>query len=256
MTALDLAVEEGHEDVAELLLEQCPYMAQSEKEVWLLAAKLQRAVKVDDEQSLRTSLEEWQGSQHDWYLGRVLWKAAQEDNEALVKMLLHRGADPNTVHYGRSVLYVAGSYNALQNPTVKGNFATLELLISYGANVDAPGEKGEGGLLLCYAVREGYAGLVRFLVEAGADVNLAASDGPTPVYEAIWNQEAEILGYLLEQGADVNYIGHPKIQLGNHLKPEETTALDVAIIDSSPDDTIVNILRKHGGQRANIDAMP
>ena len=40
MTALDLAVEEGHEDVAELLLEQNPYMAQSEKEVWLLAAKL------------------------------------------------------------------------------------------------------------------------------------------------------------------------------------------------------------------------
>ena len=97
--------------------------------------------------------------------------------------------------------------------------------------------------------------LSNFLVEAGADVNLAANDGPTPLYEAILNQEAEILGYLLGQGADVNYIGHPKPRLGNRLKPEETTALDVATMDSSPDDAIVDMLRKHGGQRANIDAV-
>lgn len=146
MTALDLAVEEGHEDFAQLLLKQEAYTDQSKKNFWLLAARLQRAVKIGDEQSLQRLLEEWQGNEHDWYLGRVLWKASQVENEALVKMLLQKGADPNTVHYGRSVLYVAGSYNGLRHPTVEGDFATLKLLMSYGANVNALDENSEGGL--------------------------------------------------------------------------------------------------------------
>lgn len=90
---------------------------------------------------------------------------------------------------------------------------------------------------------------------AGAAVNLAASDGPTPIYEAILNQEAEILGFLLEQGANVDHIGHPKSRLGYHHEPEETTALDVAIMDSAPDDAIVDILDKYGGQRIITDAV-
>ena len=176
-------------------------------------------------------------------------------NESLVKMLLHRGADPNTAHCGRSVLYVAGSYNDPRNPTVEGNSAILGLLISYGANANALNGKGEGGLLLCYAVREGYAGLVPFLVKAGADVNLAASDGPTPLYEAIWNQVAEILGFLLEQGTDFDDISHPKLRLRDHHKPEESAALDVATMTSSPDDAIVDIIHKYGGQTAYTDAV-
>ncbi len=64
----------------------------------------------------------------------------------------------------------------------------------------------EGGLTaLHYAARQGAANTVAALVEAGADVNaVSPADGATPIVIASINGQFDIAKYLLDHGADPN----------------------------------------------------
>jgi ankyrin repeat protein len=46
--------------------------------------------------------------------------------------------------------------------------------------------------------------VVRELIQAGANVNLAMNDGATPAYVASQNGHTDVLALLLKNGADVN----------------------------------------------------
>lgn len=244
MTSLDLAIDGGYEDITKLLLAKMHTMEKSRKDFCTLATKVRHAVNNKDEQSLATFLEHWPEGQETVLLGQILWVAVQTGNEGVAKLLLRKGADPDSVYHGSSVLYIAASYDRDENPITRERYTMLDLLLRHGANVNAPCECESPKLLLCYACKEGHFGLVRFLVQAGADVNLAAPDGPTPLYEAVYNDEEEIVAYLLQHGADANYIGHPRPRANMLNTPEECTILDIATEDNA--EAIMKLLRQHG----------
>jgi serine/threonine-protein phosphatase 6 regulatory ankyrin repeat subunit B len=57
---------------------------------------------------------------------------------------------------------------------------------------------------LRFAAQFGHLEMVRFLLSRGAEVNLKARDGMTPLMAAVEQGHAEIVGVLLAAGANVN----------------------------------------------------
>ena len=67
------------------------------------------------------------------------------------------------------------------------------------------GPEFTGGMnALLYAAREGHMETVRLLVEGGANVNVQSADKFSPLVEAIVNAHFDLAMYLLEHGADPN----------------------------------------------------
>ena len=172
--------------------------------------------------------------------------AARTGSVAIAESLLAHGAavDERDPEYGQTALMVAAR---------EGHVDVVKLLIAHGADVNArtrPGEaprfrlpsenagsKGVGIIRggwpehgmrspvpgaktpLLYATREGYAGMTRLLVDAGADLETADANGITPLINAIINasiaagrgtepdvDHLAVAEFLIERGADVNAI--------------------------------------------------
>jgi hypothetical protein len=101
-------------------------------------------------------------AQGDEIYGNPLQVASYEGYEAVVGLLLEKGADVNTQggHYG----------NALQAASFKGHEPVVRLLLEKGADVNAQG--GHYGNALQAASFMGREALVQLLLEKGADVNV------------------------------------------------------------------------------------
>uniref|UniRef100_UPI0021E72B8C ankyrin repeat domain-containing protein n=1 Tax=Salinibacter sp. TaxID=2065818 RepID=UPI0021E72B8C len=131
-------------------------------------------------------------------------EAIREDDAEAVREALAEGMDPgvrneyetSTSEYEDLALAVARSEEV------------AELLLEAGAEVSATSEGELSGMRPIHrAAWEGRAGVVRALLDAGADLN--ARDftyGGTPLYYHIYegDQEAEMVSFLLEAGADPN----------------------------------------------------
>ncbi len=85
----------------------------------------------------------------------------------------------------------------LGNAAKAGDIAEIERLLNEGADVN------ESGLAspLFYAIQYKHTDAARLLIKRGADVNKASAWGP-PIHEAAKRGNAEIVGLLLEKGAD------------------------------------------------------
>ncbi len=109
-----------------------------------------------------------------------------------VKLLLDHGADPNaTDNDGLTALMLAVS-----------NLAKVRLLLEHGAQVDAKSKLGRTPLLMASAYA-GNAGVVRALLDAGADIHYADGAGWTSIAVAARTGDPELLQTLLASGADV-----------------------------------------------------
>ncbi|XP_076579509.1 BCL-6 corepressor-like [Chaetodon auriga] len=74
------------------------------------------------------------------------------------------------------------------------------------------------------ACARGWLGIVRHLVEHGADVNCSAQDGTRPLHDAVENDHVEVVRYLLACGADptlTSYSGRGPINM-THSAAMET----------------------------------
>ena len=97
----------------------------------------------------------------------ALLKACAYRQIDVAKVLLEAGADPaivDDVHYSSLHAVVDG----------RCSLDTLQALIDHGAHIDA--ERKDGTTALLCACRTGQSESVKFLVEAGADVNIAKAD--------------------------------------------------------------------------------
>jgi len=125
-----------------------------------------------------------------------LAKALADDDLAGMASLLEAGADPNAISSpGRPVLFLA---------TLHGNAEAVRLLIDHGADVHA--ETVDGAILVKAAI-EGHLEIVEKLLDAGADVNAMGSVGAnelTSIFAATIADDEEIVELLIAHGADID----------------------------------------------------
>ncbi|MDR2213640.1 MAG: ankyrin repeat domain-containing protein [Pseudomonadales bacterium] len=143
----------------------------------------------------------------------LLMAVARTGNVATAKLLLDAGAAVDTREHwgGQSALMWAASQ---RQP------AMVELLVEYGAEVNARGKDNDwprwvtseprvkplepGGYTpLLYAAREGCAECVAALLDGGADINMTDLWAQTPLHLATLNLHYDTAAILIERGADV-----------------------------------------------------
>lgn len=153
--------------------------------------------------------------------------AAHRGSQAIVKLLLENGADPNSHRDGRTLLYMAADDEAIaklllengadpnfhhaDRKTIlckavgKGNEAVVKLLLENGADVNVHSPHGlNGDTALSKAVREDEEAIVKLLLENGAGANTQDANGDTVLYVAMDNGNEAIVKLLLGSGADPN----------------------------------------------------
>lgn len=133
--------------------------------------------------------------------------AAEKGRFVMVRTLLRHGAEIDApTNDGDSALDLA---------VLNGRIQVAELLLERGANLDP-------SLLLLRAAQVGVADrdVVRFLVSRGADTEVRADDGSTPLIIAVRQDNHRLATHLVNQGADVDATtadGHSALSLAREL---------------------------------------
>jgi ankyrin repeat protein len=144
----------------------------------------------------------------------LMWAVSQKHPD-VVKVLLAHGADIHArsdvwsqvmavpphgyLPYNKAV--PAGGETALMFAARIGDLASTKLLVAAGANVNDADAWGVSATTL--AAHSGFAELVDFLLEKGADPN-AAGPGFTALHEAIMRRDEKMVSALLAHRADAN----------------------------------------------------
>ena len=165
----------------------------------------------------------------------VVMTAARSGNADVVGQLLAEGADPNAV--------AARGQTALMWAAAQGHSDVVEVLLAYDADVQARSDAWRelhktdlqqashrdyqvwiqqgGNTPLMFATRVGDLASVELLVAAGADVNVESAYGIGATALAAHSNHADVVGFLLENGADPNALNggysalHAAILRGN-----------------------------------------
>ena len=185
------------------------------------------------------------------------WPGHFPNGASTVAVLIAAGADPNaTVKIpDRDAMAETPLHWAASNDDV----ALIDALLDGGADIEARGAIFTGGAPMSDAVVFGQWNAARRLLERGARTTLwqAAALGitdavqafvanepapsPAEITNAFWNAcrggHQQTADYLLERGADLNWVGH-----------DEKTPLDVA--KESGAGEVVRWLRARGGKSA------
>lgn len=122
------------------------------------------------------------------------WAAYEGDHER-ARELIRAGADVNAANrYGS---------NAMQLAAEMADMAMLELLLDAGADPDSPNPEGQTALML--VARTGNVEAARLLVDHGADIHAIERFGEqNALMWAAARRHPEMVAYLIDQGADMN----------------------------------------------------
>ncbi len=147
----------------------------------------------------------------------ALFAAAEAGKPAAVRMLVRHGANVNA----RNATETTPLFQAVKNDSSGDAEETVRVLLESKASPNLCDENGRTPLHL--AVEKENLEIVRLLVGAGADVNARSRDGFTPLSGVTHGmvdprrfyrpdrdptKRAEILKYLVENGANVNQLGY------------------------------------------------
>ncbi|WVZ91131.1 hypothetical protein U9M48_037341 [Paspalum notatum var. saurae] len=117
--------------------------------------------------------------------GTPLHMAACTAHDEVVKVLLEHGADPNKCFNNILPLMVACSAKSLK---------CMKLLVQAGADVNYICPSGPS--ILTAAADQGLTDIVKFLLDAGADPNIADKDGTFPIMKAAAKEHRELVEIL------------------------------------------------------------
>jgi len=155
----------------------------------------------------------------------LLIEAAGENLEYAVLFLLKNGAKVNA----RTVT------TPLVKAATKGHSRILEILLQYGADINAKTDKSEKTPLY-FAAWKGHIRIVEILLQHGADTNAKTSANETPLYVAAGEGHTRIVEILLQHGgSEIN---------ASSIMNE--TPLHVAATYGN--DTVVEMLLQHGAE--------
>jgi ankyrin repeat protein len=141
----------------------------------------------------------------------ALYMASSRGYIEAVRPLIHYGADPNVLCGNWEVGWREVELTPLLVALVKGKLEIARLLLEIRVDVERRGSPGQTALYM--ASSRGYVGLVRSLLDCGADPNAVCDDWDddrddvrfTALLVASQKNMLEVARLLLEQGADPNY---------------------------------------------------
>ena len=146
----------------------------------------------------------------------ALHTAAKGSNEAVVSLLIDRGADINAQ---------GGIYgNALETAIMMDHEAVVRLLINHGADVNSQARQLGCCNALEAAILKGNETVVRLLIDHGADIYATNYFGSTALDEAIRSKHQAVISLLLESSAT------------NHTLQDESNDSDNICIEEQPGD--------------------
>jgi len=135
-------------------------------------------------------------------------------------------------------------FSALADAARDGNITAIQQLAAKGADPNAP-SGGNDWTPLHHAIHKHQTASVGALLDAGADVNRAGSDGVTPLMMAAGYGYDDTVKLLLERGANAT------------LKtPEGETALDWALVGTTDIDRFTFFNCQDSTARLLHDAAP
>src|SRR5690606_37364389 len=88
----------------------------------------------------------------------------------------------------------------------KNLYVVKDIINKFGGNLNSRCCRKNGcreNTLLHIALRHDL-GLLKYLVESGANVNIQNNEGKTPLHDALSCRQLETAQYLIESGADIN----------------------------------------------------
>jgi len=127
----------------------------------------------------------------------ALHEAAAAGHLARVKKLIEKD-----VALARS--YSPDGFPVVALAAVFGNFEAAKYLHAKGADINAAATNGSGYNALTGAVTSGHTGIVKWLLENGAEPNYRYSNNYSPLLNAAANGHLEILKLLQAHGADLD----------------------------------------------------
>ncbi len=118
-----------------------------------------------------------------------LYYAVSFNHPEIVDLLLEYHADPNTPSL------------PLQSAAEMGNLRTSRMLVEAGANVNTRTTKGQTAL---HAAVEGdHLDVIRYLIDSGADINMRDEEGISPLDDAVWRGSVDATAILIAHGAKI-----------------------------------------------------
>ena len=154
---------------------------------------------------------------HQWLReegATAFWRASQSSDTELMRRLLDAGADPLiATHNGTTALMVASGIGWVEGVTHEWsreqNVQTVDLLLELGADVNARDRDGRTALM--GAAHKGRSGIVRTLVDRGADMaarDVGSRDSIHNLFGKTW-QAIDYADGLVRVGVQSS-IAHPE----------------------------------------------
>jgi ankyrin repeat protein len=191
----------------------------------------------------------------------LMWAVAQKHPD-VVKLLLAHHADVQArsdawsyvmavpphgyLEYNRAIPH--GNDSPLLFAARVGDLDSTELLVNAGANVNDADAWGISATTL--AAHAGFADVVAFLLDKGADPN-AAKSGFTALHEAIMRRDEKIVSALLDHGANANarletWTPTRRTSKDYNFDPELVDATPFWLAARFTEPNIMRLLLKHG----------
>ncbi|KAK3943389.1 ankyrin repeat-containing domain protein [Diplogelasinospora grovesii] len=181
----------------------------------------------------------------------ALVAAAQGDHTRTVRLLVERGADPNSI----AVESNTSNYcSPLEAAASRGLLDVVKLLLELGADATMS-NSGWYGTPLIASISTDHRSLhvIQTLLEAGADPNQVAEEAchcyGHPLFHAAFRQDKDVVQLLLERGADVNLQYETTITALQTATKHENAAILNVLLEHGAD---VNLIRQPPDLRADI----
>ena len=197
----------------------------------------------------------------------ALLRAADRGDEAMVKLLLERGAEVNAKNSIQLTPLMCASeakhesvvklllewhadvratnkhgWTALHRAQItKGGVKVAELLLDHGADIEATCEKSQ--TCLHHAAERGNDSMVSFLINRKANIEAQDIAERTPLHTGIEHRQMAVVRLLVKQGANIN---------AKDKSGRDALAQAISISTSRKSPEIINFLKSEKKRRGSI----